>query len=64
VRLDQPRDLPRVPRHLKRHSIIRAKALSEHPYLLWLGLEPPGGANLTILDDCDLTEIQTHIQRD
>jgi len=64
VRLDQPRDLPRVARHLKRHPIIRGKAPREQLDLLWLGLDPTGRAKLTILDDRDLAEIQMHIQRD
>jgi hypothetical protein len=64
VRLDQPRDLPRVPRHLKRHPIIRGKALSEQLDLLRLGLDSTGRAEHAILDDRDLTEIQMHIQRD
>jgi hypothetical protein len=64
VRLDQARDLPRVPRHLERHPIIRAKAPGEQLDLLWLGLDPTGRVKLTILDDGDLAEIQMHIQRD
>ncbi len=61
---DQARDLPRVPRHLKRHPIIRAKALSEQLDLLRLGLDPPRGTNLPLLNDRYLTEIQVHIQPD
>ena len=64
MRLDQPRDLPRVPRHLERHPVIRAKAPCEQLDLLGLGLDPTRRAELTILDDRDLAEIQMHIQRD
>ena len=64
MRLDSPRDLPRVPRHLEHHPIIWAKARGEQLDLLGLGLDAAGRANLTILDDRDLTEIQVHIQRD
>jgi hypothetical protein len=64
VRLEQPRDLPRVPRDLERDPVIRAKALSEQLDLTGLGLDPTRRAELTILDDRDLAEIQVHIQRD
>ena len=41
-----------------------AKAPREQLDLLGLSLDPTGRAELTILDDRDLTEIQVHIQRD
>jgi hypothetical protein len=63
VELNQPRDLPGVPRHLQRHSIIRPKARGEQLDLLGLGLDPASRAYLTILDDRDLAEIQVHAQR-
>jgi hypothetical protein len=52
------------PHHLKRNAIIWAQTPGEQLNLLRLGVDPPSGANLTILNDRDLTEIQVHIQRD
>jgi len=40
VRLEDPRDLPRVARHLKRDPIIRAPALPKQLKVLRLGLHP------------------------
>ena len=62
--LEDPRDLPRVPRHLESRPIIGPKTRREQLDLLRLGLDPPGRANLAILDDRDLTAIQIHIQPD
>ncbi|HYM54380.1 MAG TPA: hypothetical protein VES97_03400, partial [Solirubrobacteraceae bacterium] len=62
--LDDPRDLPRVPSHLQRHPIIRPQTRREQLDLLRLGLDPPSKANLAILNNRDLTEIQVHIQPD
>ena len=62
MRVQDPRDLPRVPSHLKRHPIIRAQAPREQLDLLRLGIDPPSRANLAVLNDRDLTEIQVHIQ--
>jgi hypothetical protein len=60
----QDRAISPVPCHLKRHPIIRTEASGEQRYLLRLGLDPTRGANLTILDDRDLTEIQMNVQPD
>jgi len=41
VGLDQPRDLPGVAGHLKRHFVVGAEASREQLDLLRLGLDPP-----------------------
>jgi hypothetical protein len=58
------RAISHAPRYLERHPIIRPKAPREQLDLLGLGFDSTGGADLTILDDRDLTEIQVHVQRD
>ena len=62
MRLQDPRDLPRVPGHLKRHPVLWAKAPGEQLDLLRLGLDPASRTNLAILHDRDLAEIPVHIQ--
>jgi hypothetical protein len=62
--LQDPRDLPRVPGHLKRHPIIGPKTPGKQLDLLRLGIDPASRANPAILHDRDLTEIQVHIQPD
>jgi len=64
VRLDDPRDLPRVPGHLKRDPILRAQAGGEQLQPLRRGRDPSARAKLTILDERDLTEIEMNVQRD
>ena len=64
VRLDDPRDLPRVAGHLQRHPIARAEALREQLQRLRRRLDPARRADLAGLDDRDLAEVAMHVQPD
>jgi hypothetical protein len=61
VRLEDPRDLPRVAGHLKRHPIIRAQALREQLEPLRRRLDPTRRTHSTVLRDRDLAEIEVHV---
>jgi hypothetical protein len=64
VRLDQPLDLPGVARHLERDAVMRAEAPGEELDLLGLGLDPPRGADLSILCDRHLAELEVDVESD
>src|SRR3954454_18710966 len=64
MRLDDPRDLPRVAGDLQHHLIIRAQALREHLQHVRPGRYPPRRPNLTGLGNRDLTEVAVHVQPD
>jgi hypothetical protein len=59
-----PLDLPPRPGHLERHSVRRRQALREQLERLRRRRDPTGRAQITVLDDSDLTEIAVHIQAD
>jgi hypothetical protein len=63
VRLQDPRDLPRVARHLQRDTIVRIQALREQLERLRPGLDPPSRAQPALGDDRHLAEVAMDIQR-
>src|SRR5215207_7094565 len=64
VRLEDPRDLPRAPRHLECHPVRRRQALREQLHLLRRRRDPTSAANRAALDERDLAEIAAHVQPD
>src|SRR5215218_8620864 len=64
VRLEDPRDLPRAPRHLQRHPIARRKTRREQLKPLRRRRDPTSRAQRAALDDRDLAEIAVHVQAD
>jgi hypothetical protein len=63
VRLDDPRDRPRIARDLPRDPVTRVEALPEQLQRLGPGLDPAGRAQPPLGDDRDLTEIAVDIPR-
>jgi hypothetical protein len=61
VRLEDPRDLPRAPRHLQRHPIARHQTRREQLKALRRRRDPTGGAQRAALNDRDLAEITVHV---
>jgi hypothetical protein len=49
VRLDDSLDLPGVARHLERDPVVAPEAAGKQLDLLWLRLDPPRRADLTVL---------------
>jgi hypothetical protein len=62
MRLDDPRDLPRIASHLKSDAISRAQAPGEQLERRRRGLDPPRRTHLARLDDRHLAEIAVDIQ--
>ena len=62
VRLQDPRDLPRVAGHLEHHPIACAEALREQLERRRRRLDPPRRTHLARLDDRDLAEIAVDVQ--
>jgi hypothetical protein len=64
VRLDDPRDLPRVPAHLQDHPIVGAQARREQLQHLRARRDPARRPYRARLGDRHLTEVAMHIQPD
>ena len=64
VRLDDPRDLPRIAGDLQHHLIVRGQALRERLQHLRAGRDPARRPDPTGLGDRDLAEVAVHIQPD
>jgi hypothetical protein len=64
VRLEDPRDLPRVAGHLERHPIACAEALREQLQRRRRGLDPARRTDLARLHDRDLAEVAVDLQPD
>jgi hypothetical protein len=62
VRLEDPRDLPRVAGHLKHHLIACAETLREQLERRRRRLDPARRTDFARLDDRDLTEIAVDVQ--
>ena len=62
VRLDDPRDLERVPGRLQRNLIVDGEALREQRQCRWLGLHSSRQPHLARLCDRDLAEVAMHVQ--
>ena len=62
VRLQDPRDLPRVAGHLKHHPIACAETLREQLERRRRRLDPARRTDLARLDDRDLAEIAVDVQ--
>ena len=62
VRLEDPRDLPRVAGHLEHHPIARAQALREQLQRLRRRLDPARRTDLARLHDRDLAEVAVNVQ--
>src|SRR5215204_1058356 len=63
MRLEDPRDLPRIARHLQGDPVARVKALPEQLQRLRPSLDPTGRAQPALRDDRDLAEVAMHVQR-
>jgi hypothetical protein len=63
VRLENPRDRPRIARHLQRNQITRVETLREQLKRIRSGRDPPGRAQPALRNDRHLTEIAMDIQR-
>jgi hypothetical protein len=63
VRLEDPRDRPRIARHLQRNQITRVETLREQLQRLRPRLDPAGQAQPALSDDRHLAEIAMNIQR-
>jgi hypothetical protein len=63
MRLDDPRDRPRIARHLQRNQITRVETLREQLQRLRPRLDPAGQAQPALSDDRHLAEIAMNIQR-
>ena len=64
VRLEDPRDLPRVTGHLERHLVIGCEALGEQLQVLRRARDTPPLAATAAIEDRDLAEVAMHIQAD
>jgi len=64
MRLEDPLDRPGRAGHLERHPIIGPQALGEELELLGLGGDPPRRADLTLLGDRHLAEVDVDVQGD
>jgi len=64
VGLDDALDLPGVARDLERDLVFCAEATGKQLDLLWLGLDPPGGADLASFGDRHLAELEVDIEPD
>ena len=64
VRLEDPRDLPRVAGHLQHHPIARAEALRKQLQRRRRRLDPARRTDLARLDDRDLAEVAVDVQPD
>ncbi len=64
MRLDDPRDLRRVPAHLKRDPILQAQAPREQLKRRRRRLDPPHRSRLASLVNRDLAKIAMNIQPD
>jgi hypothetical protein len=62
MRLDDPRDLPRIAGHLQRDQITRVKAAREHLKRLRLSLHPTARTQLAGRDHRHLAEVAMDIQ--
>jgi hypothetical protein len=63
MRLDDPRDLPRVAGHLEHHPVARIEALREQLQRRRSRVNAAGRTHLARVDDRDLAEVAMHIQR-
>jgi hypothetical protein len=63
VRLDDPRDLPRIAGHLKRDPVTRIEALREELERLRARRDPPARTQPAVGDDRHLAEVAVDIQR-
>src|SRR4051794_32450325 len=63
MRLEDPRDRPRVARHLQCHPVTNVKALAEQLQRLRARLDPASGPQPPVFDDRDLAEVAMDIQR-
>jgi hypothetical protein len=63
VRLDDPRDLPRVAGHLNRATITRIHAPREQLQRSRPGRDPARRAQSALGDDRDLAEVAVDVQR-
>ena len=63
MRLEDPRDRPRIARHLQRDPVARIQALREQLQRLRCALDPPRRAQPALGDDRHLTDIAMDIQR-
>ena len=64
VRLEDPRDLPCIAGHLKRHPVVRREALREQLQVLRSARYTPPSAAPAAVEDRDLAEVAMHIQPD
>jgi hypothetical protein len=64
MRLEDPRDLPRVARHLQRHPIPWPQTLTKQRHHLGRRDDPTRRPHLTLLNDRDLAEVAMNIQPD
>jgi hypothetical protein len=63
MRLEDPRDRPRIARHLQRNQITRVETLREELKRIRSGRDPPGRTQPTLRNDRHLAEIAVDIQR-
>ena len=64
MRLEDPRDLPRIAGHLQRHLVIGREALREQLQVLCGVRDSPAPAAPAAIEDRDLAKVAMHVQTD